>query len=244
MATTCPACKQTLEGATPLGGPPSPLVPEDSTPLPCPGCMALLVVRTQRVPRTNDWEEVVEVSIPSDAVLRVRDRLSRADENGTLGDALAEFHTVDPQSRLVLRIPALAAIARRAFSEGRAALAVPAGFRLQRGSRTSSKEGGFSVSGTWSPAETELPLEEVWPHMVRRFLERPVDPEDPDVRLFPPMLQAWEGFAMLVAGTPLDVLGEDEGFFRVVPRRLAWVKEGALIALRAPIDYLTGERAG
>ena len=236
-ALACPGCQCPLPGES-LPGPASPLLPERASLYACTGCLALLSLRDEPADETGAWVTVPQVAIPGSAVALILERVRTAEAEGGLSDAIIGIHS-EPEKRIVLRHPAVGAIARRAYADGQARLAVPAIFPVTRNARTEAAKNSVTVEGFWAPLEADMKLEEPWPPLIARFLQRPVNPEDPDIRQWPALLQAWEGSAMLVAGTPVEVLGEEDGLMRIRPTRVLWDKAGAIKLLRAPLDFLT-----
>jgi len=239
----CLGCNQPFENPVLLAGPPSPLVPENFSPVQCPGCFAVQAMGSFWNAQSDQYESKVEMLIPGGAVTRILEMLREAESAGTLGDTLAAIHA-ERERRLALRTPQIAAILRPHFRTGASAvLAVPGMFLVERGTQVeSTPEGGVSVSGCWVPVSEpeELELAEPWPRVVEQLMERPVDPEDPDLRQPVAFLQSHQGMCMLVEGTPVEILGErpETGLFALKPTRLRWAKEGKVKSLLAPIDFL------
>lgn len=236
----CPGCGHTLENARPVEGPRLPSLAENESALTCGACLAIVAIFEERVGEEELWKPAAKIHVGGGVMARALERLRDADAQGALRDAYDEIRS-DPDRRVALRVPEVFRVARRALAT-RAAVGRPFGFRVTRETRTStSSSGGVSVEGFWAPAEREMDVDEAHPDAVVRFMTRPATEDEPDARQFPAMLQAWEGWVMLVAGAPLKILGEEGTRLRVQPVRSRWVRDGNLDVLRVPLDLLMAD---
>jgi hypothetical protein len=229
----CPACNGIVSSHGRLSGPW--VWDHDAEILySCSGCRAIVSRRWY-----GPGPHPVSLRLAGTEVTRVRETLTRAEENGRLADGFRDV-AGDPVRSLALRTRDLFPLARRAF-QGHA---LTIGGFIQLELQRDVERGRFTY--WWEPRERTLDLLPADLEARKPYLEYPRHAREPDVHQMPASEFLGSGsYGLLAPGTLLQILGEetstrrDQMFtLRVVPVRSAWVEEGKLTYLRVTLDLI------